>query len=79
MDQIKTLKEGKEDEQNNFIQIICFTHDEVIFNAIMDVMVSMENKDYIKPIFGRIIDAEQAKQTMRNKKEGGIYINFLSL
>lgn len=79
MDQIKTLKEGKEDEQNNFIQIICFTHDEVIFNAIMDVMMSMENKDYIKPIFGRIIDAEQAKQTMRNKKEGGIYINFLSL
>ena len=72
INQIKTTKE--EDDKNNFIQIICFTHDEVILNAIMDVM-SMENKNYIHPVFGRIIDAEYIVSNSL-KKEGGIYINF---
>lgn len=74
IEQIKELQE-KGKNTKNIVQFICFTHDEVILNAIMDVM-SAQNKDYINPIFGRIIDAEYVAKKSTDINESGIYIQF---
>lgn len=81
MEQIKSLNEetkGTKEEKNNFIQIICFTHDEIILNAIMDVMMAGENQNEVRAVFGRIIDAEYIVRTQskNNENEGGIYLKF---
>ena len=81
MEQIKSLNEenkGTEEDKNNFIQIICFTHDEIILNAIMDVMMTSENQNEVRAVFGRIIDAEYIVRTQskNNENKGGIYLNF---
>lgn len=80
LDGIKKQLKNEDGIEGN-IQIICLTHDEIVFNAVVDAVAETR---YKLVSFGRIIDSYRTVLEARNPKhevkkdEGDIYVKFFN-
>lgn len=66
-----------QEEMKNLVQIICFTHDEVVFSAIREAVMKNGKTDQF--IFGRLVKPElliNKKANQDSKRDMNLYINL---